>query len=132
MANKFVIDTNVLVSALSSKSVYHSLIQDILNQRINIYVTDEILLEYEEILKLKYSATVATNFIKALHELPNVFMVNVYYKWNLLNDKDDNKFIDCYVAANASILISNDKGFNILKQVEFPVIYVITIEQYFN
>jgi putative PIN family toxin of toxin-antitoxin system len=122
----------VLVSALSSKSVYHSLIQDILNQRINIYVTDEILLEYEEILKLKYSATVATNFIKALHELPNVFMVNVYYKWNLLNDKDDNKFIDCYVAANASILISNDKGFNILKQVEFPVIYVITIEQYFN
>ncbi len=131
MANKVVIDTNVLVSALSSKSEYHKLVIDILEEQIEVYITDEILLEYEEILRIKYSENVAINFLKALKELPNVFLVQVYFRWNLLKDMDDNKFVDCYVAANANILISNDKGFRILNQVEFPVIRLMTIEQYF-
>jgi len=56
---KVVIDTNVLVAALSSKSIHHWLIQALLNEQFQLFVTDEILLEYEEILKSKYSETVA-------------------------------------------------------------------------
>ena len=44
------------------------------------------MLEYEELLKQKYSATVAENFLTALRELPNVFETKVYFKWNLLKD----------------------------------------------
>ena len=51
MAPKFVIDTNVIVSALSSKSVFHWLIRLILDEKIDLFVTDEILFEYEEVLK---------------------------------------------------------------------------------
>ena len=72
MAIKTVIDTNVLVSALSSKSIYHWLIELLLDERIELYVTEEILLEYEEILKSKYSETVASNFLVSLRELSNV------------------------------------------------------------
>jgi putative PIN family toxin of toxin-antitoxin system len=129
MAAKFVIDTNVLVSALSSKSVLHWLIRLILEEKISLYVTDEILLEYEEVLKRKYSVTVADNFLIALKELPNVNFVKIYYHWALLKDADDNKFSDCYIAANANHLITNDSHFTILKSLEFPRINIYTVEE---
>lgn len=61
MAIKLVIDTNVLVSSLASKSKYHWLIQDLLQEKFELFVTYDILLEYEEILLKKYSSTVASN-----------------------------------------------------------------------
>ena len=70
MVIKTVIDTNVFVSSLSSKSVFHWLIELLLNEQIELYITDEILLEYEEVLKSKYSEKVASNFLIALNELP--------------------------------------------------------------
>ena len=69
MANKIVIDTNALISSLSRKSVYHRLIQMVLNGEIDVFVTDEIMFEYEEKLVEKYSANVANNFLSALKEL---------------------------------------------------------------
>lgn len=39
------------------------------------------------------------------------FFIEVYYRWQLLKDKDDNKFTDCYVAANAEYLLTHDTGF---------------------
>jgi putative PIN family toxin of toxin-antitoxin system len=78
MVTKTVIDTNVLVSALSSRSIYHWLIELLLEEKFELYVTDEILFEYEEVLKSKYSDAVATNFLVALQELPNVHFVRVY------------------------------------------------------
>jgi putative PIN family toxin of toxin-antitoxin system len=76
---KVVIDTNVLVSAFSRKSQYHWLIQQLLDEKINVHITGEILLEYEEILSRKYAYTVANNFIAALKELPNVYFTQVYF-----------------------------------------------------
>lgn len=130
MANKIVIDTNALISSLSRKSVYHRLIQMVLNGEIEVFVTDEIMFEYEEKLVEKYSANVANNFVSALKELPNVQYVKVFYNWNLLNDGDDNKFVDCYVSANAQLLITNDKGYNVLKQITFPPINIMKLEDF--
>ena len=130
MTIKTVIDTNVLVSALSSRSVYHWLVRLLLNEQIELYVTDDILLEYEEVLKAKYSETVATNFLIALKELPNVYFTHVYFRWNLISDPDDNKFVDCYVAAGADYLISHDAHFSILKNITFPVINLVKIQDF--
>jgi predicted nucleic acid-binding protein len=41
MAIKLVIDTNILVSSLSSKSKYHWLVQGLLSEKFELYVTDE-------------------------------------------------------------------------------------------
>jgi uncharacterized protein len=130
MRLKTVIDTNVLVSALSSKSVYHWLIDLVINEEIEVYITGEMLLEYEEILKAKYSEAVPSNFLVALKELPNVHSVQVYFKWNLISDQDDNKFIDCYVAAGAQYLISHDSHFSILKNIPFPNVNVIKLDEF--
>jgi uncharacterized protein len=127
---KVVVDTNVLVSALSSRSVYHWMVTELLNQRFDIYITDEILLEYEEVLSKKYSATTAHNFIAALQLLPTVHFTHIYFRWQILQDEDDNKFADCAIASNADYLITNDKDFNILKQNNFPKVSVVTIQEF--
>jgi putative PIN family toxin of toxin-antitoxin system len=127
---KVVIDTNVLVSALSTKSIHHWLVKQILDEKFDLHITGEITLEYEEILTQKYSATVANNFIAALKQLPNVYYTQVYFHWDLLSDKDDNKFVDCYVAANADYLVTQDRDFNSLRLISFPKVNIITMEEF--
>ena len=45
-------------------------------------------------------------------------------------DPDDNKFVDCAFAANATYIVSNDKHFDILKSIQFPSIDVIKIDEF--
>lgn len=130
MAIRTVIDTNILVSALSSKSQYHWLVELLLEEKIELSVTEEILLEYEEILKVKYSESVSSNFLLSLRELPNVFYSREFFCWNLIGDPDDNKFVDCYIASGAHYLITHDSHFSILKSVAFPKVNVVSIEEF--
>ncbi|MCP4579730.1 MAG: PIN domain-containing protein [Deltaproteobacteria bacterium] len=81
---RFVIDTNVLLVSISSKSQYHWIFQGLINRKFEIAITNEILSEYEEIVSDKYSANVAHNIIRTLLLLPNVIQSNVYYNWNLI------------------------------------------------
>jgi uncharacterized protein len=130
MAIRAIIDTNVLISALSSKSQHHWLVELLLEEQLELFVTEEILLEYEEILKIKYSENVASNFLLALRELPNVFYSRVFFRWNLVTDPDDNKFVDCYIASGAHYLITHDSHFSALKSVVFPKVNVVSIEEF--
>lgn len=126
-----VIDTNVLVSALSSRSPYHWIVTMLLDEQYELYITDEILLEHQEVLSIKYSDSVASNFLLALNELPNVKFVRVYFQWNLIvADPDDNKFIDCYVAASADSLVTHDAHFQAVKSIPFPKINLLKMEEF--
>ena len=87
-------------------------------------------MEYEEVLKQKYSSLVAEYFLLSLKELPNVYYTRIYYNWAMLDDEDDNKFTDCYIAANAEYLITNDKGFNKLKSLAFPSLNIVSIQEF--
>jgi uncharacterized protein len=130
MAIKTVIDTNIIVSALSSRSQYHWLIEALFDERFEMYITNEILLEYEEVLTRKYSSSIASGFITALKELPNVKFTHIFFRWDLLGDKDDNKFVDCYVAAGAEYLVTQDTDFSVLRRIPFPQIEVIGISAF--
>lgn len=41
-------------------------------------------MEYEEVISIKFNASVARDVIKALLILPNVSKISVYYNWNLI------------------------------------------------
>ncbi len=128
---KIVLDTNILLVSISSRSLYHWIFKKLFNGEFDLYVTTEILMEYEEIIASKYNENVAKNVLRALLKLPNVHKQFIYYRWNLINvDPDDNKFIDCAVSANTHYLISNDKHFNVLKEIAFPKIEVLKIDQF--
>jgi predicted nucleic acid-binding protein len=54
-----------------------------------------------------------------------------YFKWNLIvADPDDNKFVDCALNAGAYYIVTNDKHFNILKQMNFPYVKTVGIDEF--
>jgi len=128
---KVVLDTNILLVSISSKSKYHWIYKGLLNSAFDLCISHEILLEYEKIISAKFNSIVAQNTIRTLLLLPNVHQTNVFFYWNLItDDKDDNKFADCYLSANANILVTNDKHFDILKNINFPKINIIDINKF--
>ena len=128
---KIVADTNIFVIAFSHKSIYHDIFIKLKNGEYQLVVTNDILLEYEEIMIIKYGEISAKMFLRFLDELPNVEFVRTFFQWNLIeNDPDDNKFIDAVFASNAQYLVSQDKHFKILKQIDFPKIDVLSIDDF--
>ena len=128
---KVVIDTNALLAMLPKKSTYRLAWDKLIAGEYEIAVTTEILLEYSEILAQKTSPMVAENVLKLLTELPNASLTTIYYHFNLIyNDADDNKFVDCAIAANVKYIVSNDKHFNVLKQIDFLNVEVVKIEDF--
>ena len=128
---RVVLDTNILLVSISSKSKYHWIFKNLLNNKYQLYVSNEVLLEYEEIISARFSEEVAKSVIRTLLHLENVTLVTPFFKWDLIaNDKDDNKFVDCYLISNSNVLVSNDKHFDCLKTIEFPKVNVIKIDEF--
>lgn len=55
-----------------------------------------------------------------------------YFRFHLLShiDKDDDKFVDCAITANADYIVTEDTHFNHLKQIPFPRLTVLTIDEF--
>jgi len=86
-----------------------------LNGKYELALSNEILSEYIEVLERKANTTVAVNIAEVLLNRENIIRTEVYFSWGLIKeDEDDNKFVDCAIAANAKYIISNDKHFSIL------------------
>ncbi len=132
MSNRIVIiDTNVLLVSISSKSPYHCIFKKLIAGVYDLGVTTEILMEYEEVIARKFNSEVAKDSIRTLLALPNVKKINVYYNWNLIEaDSDDNKFVDCAVSANATGIVTQDKHFNVLRDIDYPNITLISITDF--
>lgn len=69
--------------------------------------------------------------VKALENSPDVLYISKYFFWNLItSDPDDNKFVDCAVAANADFIVTNDRHFKVLKKIPFPAVRVISADDF--
>ncbi len=129
---RLVINTNCLLAAVPRRSQYRWLYDAVLSGGVELAVTTEILLEYEEQLGLFYAPDYAEHVLSTLVNLPNVVQVNpLYFSWILIeNDPDDNKFVDTAIAANADFIITNDRHFRILKTVEFPSVSFVRLTDF--
>jgi uncharacterized protein len=129
---KVVVDTNIFVMSLHSRSSFYDIFRKLKENGYELIVTNEILLEYEEVISNKYGNATATVFLSLLDELPNVHFIRTYFHWNLIeSDPDDNKFVDAAIYADA-IITTQDKHFNILKSIDFPPTTVIGIDDFFE
>lgn len=128
---RIVIDTNCLVAILPSLSPYHSVWTEFLANKLEICVSNEVLLEYEEILSEKTTPYFADSIIQTLLNKENLVRVSPVWRFNLIcQDPDDNKFVDCAVCGQAEFLVSNDKHFRMLRDVGFPPITIVTIQEF--
>ena len=124
-----VLDTNCLLMSLSRRSVYYPVWQDFVKGKYTLCITNEILAEYEEILTQKVGSEIASNVIKAILDLPNTKLVQVYFHLHLITaDPDDDKFVDCAFKANARYIVTEDHHYDILKQIPFPYIDIVGID----
>jgi putative PIN family toxin of toxin-antitoxin system len=124
-----VLDTNIIVVSLTSRSPYHKIFTALKDDLYTLALSTEILMEYEEKISEKYSSNAAHELLNLLSELPNVQFTTVYYQWQLIQaDKEDNKFVDCAIASAADYLVTEDNHFNILRQIEFPKVNVVDID----
>jgi len=128
---RIVMDTNVLLISISTKSIYRPIFDALLNGKYELAISNEILSEYIEVLERKANNTVAVNIAELLLNSENVIRTEIFFSWGLImEDEDDNKFVDCAIAANAKYIVSNDKHFRILKEIDFPKVEVVGIETF--
>lgn len=127
------IDTNVMMVALSPRSNLHSLYQAFIRGDFILAINNEIKLEYEEQIRFRYDDSVVAEFLLILSEALNVIYSEPYFKWNLIvADADDNKFADTYISSAADYLVTHDKHFDVLKKIDFPLISVIDAYTFLN
>ena len=48
----------------------------------------------------------------------------------IIADTDDNKFVDCAIAADAEYIVTNDKHFDVLKDISWPKLSVIRLKDF--
>jgi len=117
-----------MLVSISQKSKHHIVFKSLLDGDYVICATTEILNEYAEIIEKHMGSKASEAVLETLLALPNIELVHTYFRFRLLADEDDNKFVDCAVAANAKYLVSEDRDFRILQEVAFPKIDVIRLE----
>ena len=128
---KIVLDTNCLIASLSRNGQYYPVWKGLQTGKYILCVSTDILEEYAEIITQKMSENVASNVIHLLLESEFVELVNPYFSLHLIEaDHDDNKFVDCAFAANATFIVSDDKHYDILKEISFPQLLVLKLKEF--
>lgn len=131
MGKYIVLDTNCLLRSLSRRSKFYDVWEAFLLGRYTLCVTTEILAEYEEIISSHMSPLAAQLAIEMILRATNVLRVDAQFRFHLITaDKDDNKFVDCAIVANAEYIVSNDKHFNELASIPFPHVEVRKLEEF--
>lgn len=130
---KIVLDSNSLLRSFKKTSVYHHIWDKIQDGTICLCVTLDILCEYEE--KVSYFSTpeIGISVRQQIENAPGTIFINDYMRWNMIySDPDDNKFVDCAIAANARCIVTNDSDYNVLKYGRniWPTVDVRTLEEY--
>jgi putative PIN family toxin of toxin-antitoxin system len=127
---KVVLDTNVLLVSISTKSKLHWVFKNLLEGNYILCLTTDILAEYAEIIEQQMGNFASESALGVLENLPNVEFITNYYKFNLLKDPDDNKFVDCAISSNADFIVTHDSDFNILRKIEFPKVVILNTSEF--
>ena len=126
-----VLDTNVLLMAVSSRSVYHKVWQAFLDGDYTLCVTNEIVEEYVEVLARNINIRVAEVVVYTILTRWNVRKLDPHFRFRMIKaDEDDNKFVDCAIVANAGYIVTEDHHFDVLREIKFPVVNIIGIEDF--
>ena len=130
---RIVLDTNSLLQILGARSPYHFLFSEFLKEHYVLCISTEILFEYEEILREKASPSAADLFLKVISRSRNVIRKDPFFRLGIIKqDPDDNKFVDCAVAADAEYIVTNDKHFKVLRKISWPRLSVIRLKEFLS
>lgn len=128
---KVVLDTNALIQSLPKKSPYRLVWDKYLEGSVELCVSTDILEEYEEILQKLIDLETAQLVLEVILNNPHTYHINPQYSLKMIEaDPDDNKFVDCAFAANAKYIVTNDHHYNVLKNIQWPNLEVISLSNF--
>ena len=88
-------------------------------------------MEYLEILQRLTDYDTAETIVKTIINSKFVEFITPYYNFELIKqDPDDNKFVDCAIAANAHYIVTNDHHYDVLKGLDYPQVDVICLDDF--
>ena len=130
---KAVIDTNGLLWSILRDGSYRWLYDAFAVRQFMWVVSTEILLEYAEMTGYYYSPVAAELVTSLLLAAPNYLRQEPYFRFGqVIADPDDNKFVDCAIAAGVDWLVSDDH--HILKLLRernrFPPVPICSFEEF--
>ena len=128
---RVVLDTNVLLASIGSRSALRWLFDALLDGRFTLLVSTPILLEYEEVIARMTAPAVSDGVLRALMVLPTVEHIVPRFRWRLPpGDADDEKFVDAALAAAADAIVTHDAHFGVFESLDFPTVRVLSAEAF--
>lgn len=128
---RVVLDTNSLLVCIGKSSKYRPIFDAVIAGEIQLLISNEILNEYAEKLEEKTSLAVVNNVSNFLIRSSHVRKIEVNFKWSIITeDVDDNKFVDCALNGRADYPVTDDKHYNLLKNIGFPLVNVIRTQDF--
>ncbi len=125
-------DTNVLLAAhISESGASHKIFRLIINERIDLALSTQILLEYDDVLKREEILKLTKLNTEQIEDVLDLLVLlaqkqKIYYRLRPnLRDENDNLFVECAFASKSKYLItSNIRDFNSgeLRGFEFKVL----------
>ena len=113
---RIVLDTNCLLMSIPRKSPYHKVLEDFLLGKFVLCVSNEVVLEYEEILTQKVGKDIANNIINAILSASNTVYISPQNRYHLIEaDPDGNKFVDCAITAKARYIVTQDRHYDVVR-----------------
>jgi uncharacterized protein len=114
------LDTGVFLQIFGRRQPFYPILRALLDGRIRLALSTEILLEYEEITVRLSGADRWRDVVALLGLLAqlhgNIRQVEPQYRFGVVAiDPDDNKFCDCAIAATADFIVTEDNHFAALK-----------------
>ena len=128
---RIVVDTNVIASAVFFGGKPYQLLHYIMEDRVDVVASKEIVDEYEEIvlrLKQKYPSI---NTKIPLHDLLAKFdIIRVTSDIHVSRDPDDDKFISCAVDGKCLYIVSGDS--DLLSIENYGDIEILTVVDFLS
>ena len=127
-----VLDSNVILQVAFTQKPLRIVWDKLLEGSYTLCVTEDILYEYQEkVIDCFHNEQLANLLINTLLNCAFVKRVETYIPYNLIQaDRDDNKFVDCALACNAKYIVTEDKHFDVLKELDFPRVDIANLEEF--
>ncbi len=131
--SRLVLDTNCLIQIVSPRSKHHALWESFVRGEHVLCVSNDIIEEYVEIMQQLMGYAVAEYVVKTILNSQFVEVTSPYYHFRLIEaDEDDNKFVDCAIAAMVKCIVTNDRHYDVLKSIPFPRVEVVSLVEFIN
>jgi putative PIN family toxin of toxin-antitoxin system len=111
------LDTNSLLPLFGTRSHFADIRNALLTGDLELAVSTAILLEYEEVItrlsgrERWNQIAVLFDHLEALHG--TVHRIDSTFQFHVITaDPDDNKFVDCAIAAQAEFVVTDDQHFS--------------------